>query len=47
MKTVFPPDTMGAWYAEAQGIITDNPAWFYFAMVALLMWLALKLKDSI
>lgn len=47
MKTVFPPDTMGAWYAEAQGIITDNPAGLYFAMVALLMWLALKLKDSI
>lgn len=47
MKTVFPPDTMGAWYVEAQGIITDNPVGFYFAMVALLMWAAWKLKDWI
>lgn len=47
MKTVFPPDTMGAWYAEAQGLAADNAVGLYFAIVALLLVAAWKLKDWI
>jgi len=47
MKTVFPPDTMGAWYAEAQGLASDHAVGLYFAIVVLVMWAAWKLKDWI